>query len=302
MKTRYALVMLSVCTVSLSDVYAQGVEAPTPRPSLWGRVLGRQAEAPAPVATVAPTAAPTRRPAVATTPKPEARKTATPKPTTPKPEATTKPEETPKSEATPKATTAVKTEPAPNTAADDAKRIDEKAQSAIAAAVEFLGLANKGYYAQAMTKLIPAQQDYFNGAVSVANGVSFKSVLDQVTRDGNVQRWNVTANVRGEGCRITADIIFKDGKSSRKNFEMMMINNSWRMILPDANVPTEEGDVPSPVANAVEDVVPVETPAVAAAPTVPANVSPADVIQSLTNDAVTTGGAVPPTADAPWRR
>lgn len=125
--------------------------------------------------------------------------------------------------------------------AAEAKRLDELVKQANNSAIEFLHLANKGQYNQAMLRLIPAQQSYFTGAESAACGVSFKALLDNMTRDGSMQRWNVASSMRGEGCRMTADIVYKDGRTSRMTFELQLINNTWRIILPDVEKPLQIG-------------------------------------------------------------
>ena len=204
--------------------------------------------------------------------------------------------------------------------ASEAKRLDELVAQANNSAIEFLHLANKGQYNQAMLRLIPAQQSYFTGAESAACGVSFKALLDNMTRDGSMQRWNVASSMRGEGCRMTADIVYKDGRTSRMTFELQLVNNTWRIILPDVEKPLP---APTPVV-AASPAAPAENPAPTAAPAQPAQenpasatpaaaeentsaaqapaASPADVIASLTNDNATTGGTVAPAAATPWRR
>ncbi len=190
------------------------------------------------------------------------------------------------------------------------KRLDEMVGKATSAASTFLNAANKGLYSKAQLMLVPQQQDFFSGAESVARGISLKALLDSMTRDGQITKWQVTSNVRGEGCRVAADLTYKTGQTSRVIFDMIMLGDVWRIQLlnlekiamTETPAVVEAPADASAAAPTKEDATPT-SPAAEAKPLEPSNATPADVIASLTQDTdnapsdVTTA-----TVDAPWRR
>lgn len=249
-----------------------------------------------------------------------------------------KADEPKKDEVAPKTAQKEKLTAAERKAADDlAKekaRLEELVGKAKQAATLFIHVANKGLYSRAQQMLVPAQQEFYLGAESVTRGVSFKELLDKMTQDGTVKRMLITCNVRGEGCRVFADLTYKTGQTLRVVFDMMLISDNWRVMIisPEKNT-IATTSVPTPV-------IPEETPATAEAtpaaggeaaaaptekaeqttetPTTAAEAAPAtdkgttsgsgvasaaDVIASLANDSSASSAPVSSNSgDAPWRR
>jgi hypothetical protein len=165
---------------------------------------------------------------------------------TPRPRRTPAPERTParrdtseRRDTKPESSDSKKPEEAAKKAETAKKSPEDLAREKLAVAVDkvtttmanFLNAANKGLYEQAAGMLTPQFQKYFESEASVPTG-GIKAALDAITHDGAIRRWQLTTSVRGEGARVQADIEYATGISERREFELLLINGDWKIILP----------------------------------------------------------------------
>lgn len=96
----------------------------------------------------------------------------------------------------------------------------------------FLKQANDGYYSKASESLSPAIQKYFNSEISAVNGTE-KAVLDELTANGTITMVTyINTTVRGEGAVVEAELGYADGRNTRRAFDLIKIDNKWKIVLP----------------------------------------------------------------------
>ncbi|MBX7245246.1 MAG: hypothetical protein K1X53_07085 [Candidatus Sumerlaeaceae bacterium] len=203
----------------------------TPRAGLFG---GRRQPTPAPEMTnpiFEPPPPTVSQPAESNADGGERRQTPRPRKTPAKAESDVKP----KKEVTPKPTE--KELKKKNAEAELAQAVD-KATTTVA---DFLNAANNGLYTQARDFLTPQMQRYLDSDASIPQG-GLKGVLDQITGDGSIRGWALTARVRGEGGRVEAEIEYRSGETQKRDFDLIKTGTDWKIILPVSGAPKAGGN------------------------------------------------------------
>lgn len=133
----------------------------------------------------------------------------------------------------------------------------------------FLDSANNGKYSEAADYLTPELQAYFKSEISALNG-PLKTVLDQLTRNGDLRSVTYSnATVRGEGAIVDAELTFGSGAPERRQFDLMKVKNSWKIVLPvqelssnaEPSAPSSDQAAPAPSPAATPAPTPAATPA-----------------------------------------
>jgi hypothetical protein len=123
----------------------------------------------------------------------------------------------------------------------------------------FLKQANDGYYSKATESLAPAIQKYFDSEISAVNGTQ-KIVLDELTANGTITMVTyINTTVRGEGAVVEAELGYEDGRTVRRAFDLVKLDDDWKIVLPV----TENGNAAPVRAAAMPAPTPASTPAAA---------------------------------------
>ena len=108
----------------------------------------------------------------------------------------------------------------------------KSADEATTVVAKFLKQANDGYYSKATDNLAPAINKYFESEISAVNGTK-KTVLDELTGNGTIEMVTyVNTTVRGEGAVVEAELGYQDGRTVRRSFDLVKIDDDWKIILP----------------------------------------------------------------------
>ena len=110
----------------------------------------------------------------------------------------------------------------------------------------FLRSSNDGVYSKAATYLTPELQKYFESEMSAVNG-SLKTVLDQVTRNGDIRSVTyANATVRGEGAVVDAELTYGTGSPEKKMFDLLKTKTGWKIVLPVNAGAAQKAAAPAP--------------------------------------------------------
>jgi len=108
----------------------------------------------------------------------------------------------------------------------------KSADKATTVVASFLKLANDGFYSKATNHLAPAITKYFNSEISAVNGTQ-KTVLDELTANGTITMVTyVNTTVRGEGAVVEAELGYENGRTIRRSFDLIELENEWKIVLP----------------------------------------------------------------------
>ncbi len=130
----------------------------------------------------------------------------------------------------------------------------------------FLKQANDGYYSKASESLAPAIQKYFASEMSAVNGTQ-KAVLDELTANGTINMVTyINTTVRGEGAVVEAELGYGDGRTNRRSFDLVQIEDDWKIVLPVTDDAVAERQSGSQAAAPMAQTTPAPTPIPAAAP------------------------------------
>jgi hypothetical protein len=169
---------------------------------------------------------------------------------------------------------AKKAEKTPEPKKSDEEVAREKAHAAFLKAADeattvvasFLKQANDGYYSKAADSLSPAIQKYFESEMSAVNGTQ-KGVLDELTANGTITMVTyINTTVRGEGAVVEAELGYADGRTTRRSFDLIKIDDKWKIVLPVKGVANSTAAPARKAAAAAAAVTPAPTPAAASAP------------------------------------
>lgn len=115
------------------------------------------------------------------------------------------------------------------------------ADEATTVVATFLKQANDGYYSKASDSLSPAIKKYFASEISAVNGTE-KTVLDELTANGTITMVTyVNTTVRGEGAVVEAELGYADGRTARRSFDLIKIDDDWKIVLPVTGIMAENG-------------------------------------------------------------
>jgi len=143
----------------------------------------------------------------------------------------------------------------------------KSADKATTVVASFLKLANDGFYSKATDHLAPAITKYFNSEISAVNGTQ-KTVLDELTANGTITMVTyVNTTVRGEGAVVEAELGYENGRTTRRSFDLIELEDEWKIVLPVT---------PEAVAANNSAVAPPPTPEQAAASAAPLVLAPTD--------------------------